>query len=150
LGNPSALKVFGMIINNPGEFAATLVSNQFFSVANAGDNNYGNGAIAFQNAAPNPVLFQVTQDCFEETCVTVQQSVTPVFNPIPPLCYGDAAPALPGISVNGVSGIWLPATVSNTTSGTYLFTPNPGQCATTTNLTVNVSPEVIADGIYHD
>jgi hypothetical protein len=151
LGNPSgAMKVFGMLINDPPANTDTFISNQFITPANVGEGSYGNGAVFFNNAAPNPVLYQVTQDCFEETCVTVQQSVTPVFNPIPPLCYGDAAPALPGISVDGVSGIWLPATVSNTTSGTYLFTPNPGQCATTTNLTVNVSPEVIADGIYHD
>jgi subtilisin-like proprotein convertase family protein len=150
LGNPSALKVFGMIINNPGEFAATLVSNQFFSVANVGDNNYGNGAIAFQNAAPNPVLYQVTQDCFEETCVTVQQSVTPLFNPIPPLCSGDAAPALPVTSVNGVSGTWLPATISNTASGTYLFTPSSGACTGTATLNITVIPRPMSVGIFHD
>jgi len=152
LGNPTALKVFGMIINNPGEFAATLVSNQFFSVANAGDNNYGNGAISFQNAAPNPVLYQVTQDCFEETCVTVQQSVTPNFAFASPLCYGAAAPVLGPNSPNGVSGTWSPASVSTTTAGSsnYVFTPAPGGCAQSQTVSITILPQILTTLIFHN
>jgi subtilisin-like proprotein convertase family protein len=152
LGNPSALKVFGMIINNPGEFAATLVSNQFFSVANVGDNNYGNGAIAFQNAAPNPVLYQVTQDCFEETCVTVQQSATPNFAFTSPLCYGAAAPSLLTTSPNGVSGVWLPAAVSTTTPGptNYVFTPSAVGCAQPQTVSITILPQILTTLIFHN
>jgi len=152
LGNPSTLKVFGMIINNPGEFAATLVSNQFFSVANVGDNNYGNGAIAFQNAAPNPVLYQVTQDCFEETCVTVQQSATPNFAFTSPLCYGAAAPSLLTTSPNGVSGVWLPAAVSTTTPGptNYVFTPSAVGCAQPQTVSITILPQILTTLIFHN
>jgi subtilisin-like proprotein convertase family protein len=142
LGNPGGvLKVFGMLINDPGA-AATTISNQFITPANTGEGSYGSNAVFFNNAAPNPVLYQVTQDCFEETCVTVQQSVTPLFNPIAPLCSGSAAPTLPLNSTNGVGGTWSPAVVSNTTTTTYTFTPTGGGCATTASLTVEITPQV--------
>ena len=41
-----------------------------------------------------------------------------------------------------LAGTWSPATISNTTSGTYTFTPTPGLCATTTTLDVTVTPNV--------
>jgi large repetitive protein len=72
--------------------------------------------------------------------VTVNPNVTPSFNPIPPICSGAAAPALPGTSTNGITGTWSPATVNNTASGTYTFTPTAGQCASSTTLSVTVNP----------
>jgi hypothetical protein len=151
IGNPVSLKVFGMLINDPGASNATLVSNQFFSVANAGDNNYGNGAISFPNAAPNAIVYQVTQDCFEERCVTVSPSVTPTFTAPAPICQGGVAPTLPTASTNvpPVTGIWT-GPVSNQASGTYTFTPGAGQCAGGAQLGVVVNPTPTTDGIYHD
>jgi hypothetical protein len=55
---------------------------------------------------------------------------------------------LPGTSDNGISGTWSPATVDNTSSASYTFTPTGGQCATqaTLNITVNPLPVVtVAD-----
>ena len=84
---------------------------------------------------PNP------GQCASQTTlnVTVNTSVTPTFNPIAPICQGDPAPTLPGTSTNGTTGIWSPATVNNTATSTYTFTPNAGQCATQTTLVVNVN-----------
>lgn len=85
-----------------------------------------------------------------QVTVTVP-SVTPTFNPISPICNGDAAPALPTTSTNGITGTWSPATISNTASGTYTFTPNGGQCATpvTVSVTVNPKPTVtVTNGSY--
>jgi hypothetical protein len=140
-----------MLINDPGANAATLVSNQFFTVANAGDNNYGNGAISFPNAAPNAIVYQVTQDCFEERCVTVSPSVTPTFTTPAPICQGNAAPTLPTSSTNTtpVTGTWT-GPVSNQASGTYTFTPAAGQCAGGAQIGVVVNPTPATDGIYHD
>ena len=151
IGNPVSFKVFGMLINDPGANAATLVSNQFFTVANAGDNNYGSGAISFPNAAPNAIVYQVTQDCFEERCVTVSPSVTPTFTAPAPVCQGDAAPTLPTSSTNTtpVTGTWT-GPVSNQASGTYTFTPAAGQCAGGAQIGVVVNPTPTTDGIYHD
>ena len=64
---------------------------------------------------------------------------SPTFNPIPAFCAGDAAPVLPSTSLNGIVGTWSPATVSNTTGGTYTFTPNAGQCAIVTPFTITIT-----------
>ena len=90
-----------------------------------------------------------TGQCATNTTLTVTvNSVTPTFAVIPPICSGAPAPALPGISSNGITGTWSPAIVSNTTAGTYTFTPTAGQCATSTsiNITVYELPTVYVHG----
>jgi hypothetical protein len=83
--------------------------------------------------------------------MTVSTITLPTFNPIAQLCHGAAPiPALPSSSLNGITGIWSPPVISNTASGNYVFTPNPNQCASSTNLNVTVAPQVVLDGIYHD
>ncbi len=76
--------------------------------------------------------------------VTVTPNETPAFSfgTALTMCEGDAAPALPATSTNGITGTWSPATVSNTTSATYTFTPTAGQCAVATTLAVTVNPNV--------
>ena len=68
---------------------------------------------------------------------------TPTFTPIPAICSGDAAPVLPATSTNSISGTWSPATVNNTASGTYTFTPDAGQCATIATLSITVNNATI-------
>ncbi|MBC7525324.1 MAG: gliding motility-associated C-terminal domain-containing protein, partial [Flavobacterium sp.] len=88
------------------------------------------------NFTPNP------SECATVTSytVTVNPNVIATLNPIAPLCSGETAPVLPTTSNNGYLGTWSPATVSNTTSGSYTFTPNAGQCALSTTLNVTVYP----------
>ena len=76
--------------------------------------------------------------------ITVNTPVTPTFNALAAICSGDAAPALPTTSNNGITGTWSPATINNTASGTYIFTPGAGQCATTAPLAFTVNPIVTA------
>ena len=71
--------------------------------------------------------------------LTVNGPIVPLFNSIGPICSGSVAPTLPTTSTNGITGSWLPATISNTISGTYTFTPTVGVCATTTTLSVVVT-----------
>jgi gliding motility-associated-like protein len=62
------------------------------------------------------------------------------------ICSGSNVPVLPSTSVNGVTGTWSPASVSNQTSGTYTFTPTAGQCAIpNTSLVVTVTPVAVTD-----
>jgi len=83
--------------------------------------------------------------------MTVSTITLPTFNPIAQLCYGTSPiPTLPSSSLNGITGTWNPPVISNTASGNYIFTPNPNQCASPTNLNVVVAPQVVLDGIYHD
>ena len=73
--------------------------------------------------------------------VTVSQT-TPVFTQIPAICPGGSF-TLPETSNNGISGTWNPA-INNMATTTYTFTPNTGQCASTTTMTVTVSQETPA------
>ncbi|MEC4049154.1 T9SS type A sorting domain-containing protein [Flavobacterium sp. SUN046] len=73
--------------------------------------------------------------------ITVNPIITPAFDAVNPICAGEALSALPTLSNNGVSGTWSPA-VDNTTSGTYTFTPDAGQCAITATLDITVNPIV--------
>jgi gliding motility-associated-like protein len=72
--------------------------------------------------------------------VVVTAKLTPNFAAIPAFCTGTTAPILAATSPNGISGTWSPATINNTTSGSYVFTPSATQCAFTQTLTVTVNP----------
>lgn len=58
-----------------------------------------------------------------------------------PICSGDTRPILPSTSDNGYSGTWNPTTVSNTNTGTYVFTPDAivGICLLNSSLTIVVN-----------
>jgi len=114
------------------------------------DIEYSNGgtyqsSTTFSNLAPNTYL--ITAQNTTTGCISLPLSVlidpipnaiTPVFNPIPPVCLGTTI-TLPLRSANGVNGTWSPSFDPNITS-TYTFTPDPGQCATTATLQVVITP----------
>ena len=76
--------------------------------------------------------------------VTVNPNITPTFSfgTSATICAGATAPVLPTTSANGITGIWSPSSVDNQNSGVYTFTPTAGLCATTTTLTVTITPNV--------
>ena len=61
----------------------------------------------------------------------------PTFTQAPPICLGGTSAPLPTISLNGITGTWSPA-IDNTVTTTYTFTPDVGQCATTTTMIIGV------------
>ena len=69
-------------------------------------------------------------------------AITPLFNTISPICANATAPILQSTSTNGITGTWNPANVSTILSGNYVFTPNAGQCAVTTNLSITIIPNI--------
>ncbi|MFN8275800.1 MAG: T9SS type A sorting domain-containing protein [Flavobacteriaceae bacterium] len=71
--------------------------------------------------------------------ILIQSQMTPVFAPIPSLCYGATVPVLPTTSTNGITGTWSPSTISNTATTVYTFTSNPGQCAVNTTITIEIN-----------
>lgn len=79
-------------------------------------------------------------ECAVETTftVTIEPNIQPTFESVPAICEGETLPALPTLSLNGISGIWSP-TLNNTQTTTYTFTPNEGQCAEIATLTINVN-----------
>ncbi|MDX9730098.1 MAG: PKD-like domain-containing protein, partial [Bacteroidales bacterium] len=73
--------------------------------------------------------------------ITVDDNITPTFDAVGPFCNGATIADLPLTSLNGIAGTWSPA-INNTATTTYTFTPNAGQCATSTTLTITVDPHV--------
>ncbi|MBX9807719.1 MAG: hypothetical protein K2X95_07965, partial [Flavobacteriaceae bacterium] len=74
--------------------------------------------------------------------IFVVKNVTPIFTLPTSICFGATPPVLNTISNNGIVGTWNPATVSNTASGTYTFTPtqNIGQCALPKTIQIIINP----------
>jgi hypothetical protein len=71
--------------------------------------------------------------------ITVNPNVTPNFTQVQAICVGEALASLPSTSNNGINGSWAPA-MNNTTTTTYTFTPNSGQCVTNASMTIAVNP----------
>ena len=73
--------------------------------------------------------------------VVINQSITPSFTPINPICLNGTAPALPSSSTNGITGTWNPSTISTTNTGNfnYTFSPSAGQCASVTSINVSIT-----------
>ncbi len=81
----------------------------------------------------NVVISGVTS----QVCVT---PIIPLFQQIYGGCVGNLnLSPLPNQSINGISGSWQPP-MNNMATTTYTFTPNSGQCASTTTMTIAVSP----------
>jgi hypothetical protein len=102
-------------------------------------------------------VLEITGPCgtiLSKEYTVVVNPINPIFNPIAPICIGDPAPVLPTVSENGMKGTWIPAVVSNTTSGTYVFSPDEGLClGNSVNLRVTVndcSMSVISGVVYED
>jgi gliding motility-associated-like protein len=74
--------------------------------------------------------------------ITVNPNVIPVFTALGPYCQNATPGTLPTTSTNGIIGTWFPAVISTTAVGTqtYTFTPTVGLCATTTTMSITVSP----------
>ena len=96
--------------------------------------------------ANNTTTYTFTPDaglCATATDMTVVIIPTqpPTFNQIGPFCVGETIPSLPTTSTNGINGTWSPASMDNTTTTLYTFSPNGGACIETANMTVTVLQE---------
>jgi len=87
------------------------------------------------------VTDDLSKQYIESIDIIVNPLVTPTFNAVGPYCEGDAIPALPTSSLEAITGTWSPA-IDNTATTLYTFTPDAGQCATTTTLTIDITPQV--------
>lgn len=108
------------------------------------NNITGTWSPVIDNAATTTYTFipSVGQCATTQTLtIVVNQLTTPTFNAVPAICNGDTIMALPTTSTNNISGTWSPV-LNNTTTTTYTFTPNAGQCATTQTLIIVVNPVV--------
>jgi len=79
------------------------------------------------------------------TTVVTAPNVDPAFAAIPSFCSGTVAPLLATTSPVGITGTWSPAIIDNAADGTYIFTPNAGQCAITNTINVTILPSLTSD-----
>ena len=81
--------------------------------------------------------------CTEQTVtgriIVNEGNIVPTFNQAGPYCEGTTVSALPTTSTNSITGSWSPAITNRT--NTYTFTPDFGQCATITTMTITVNPQ---------
>ncbi|WMW77784.1 T9SS type B sorting domain-containing protein [Flavobacterium sp. 20NA77.7] len=70
--------------------------------------------------------------------IEVTDGILPLFAQVAPVCQGSTI-NIPTISTNGIVGVWQLIS-STTNNATYEFTPNPGQCALNTQMTIIIHP----------
>lgn len=81
--------------------------------------------------------------------VIVYDSVLPNFNQVPDFCQDAVIGNLPTNATNNlpgtatpIPGSWTPA-INNQQTTAYTFTPTPGSCATSTNMTITIIPNIV-------
>ena len=95
--------------------------------------------------------FTLSDNCRSATRTPVTLIINtlppPTFTQLGPYCLNSNPGILPTISNNTttINGTWSPATISTSTVGsqTYTFTPNAGQCATSTTMNVTITALVV-------
>jgi len=77
--------------------------------------------------------------------ISVNDNITPTFTTPGPYCVGATPATLATTSGNGVNGSWSPSSISTASGGTttYYFTPTAGQCATNTNISIEVDENIV-------
>jgi gliding motility-associated-like protein len=100
----------------------------------------GSWSPAINNTATTTYTFTPTAgQCALSTThsIVVNANILPAFTQAGPYCFGTIVPPLPATSVNGITGSWSPA-INNTVTTDYTFTPNAGQCASTTQMQIEI------------
>ena len=124
----------------------TVSSNPTISGASSGSGASINQTLTNNTTQVQTITYTITATkgpctVVSTTIVSVNPQVTPTFAAVNAICQGGNLSALPTSSLNGITGTWSPA-LNNQATTTYTFTPTPGQCATTTSLTITVNPQV--------
>jgi|688.fasta_scaffold02100_2 hypothetical protein len=104
----------------------------------------GTWAPALNNMATTEYTFTPNMgECGTTTTmtITVNPILTPTFTQVDPICAGDSLAALPTTSSNSINGTWAPA-LNNMATTEYTFTPNMGECGTTTTMTIVVNAPI--------
>ncbi|MBL0099221.1 MAG: hypothetical protein IPP49_03490 [Saprospiraceae bacterium] len=78
--------------------------------------------------------------------ITITAPITPTFTQLGPYCQNTTPGSLPLVSNNtpAITGSWSPSVINTSTVGSqvYTFTPNPGQCASTSTMTIMITAPV--------
>lgn len=139
----SEIEDYGVKISGSGAAPGGNYTYSWTPPTNLNDPNIPNPTAT----PPSTTTYTITVTDHTRNCISTDQvtvtivTTTPAFTNPGPICSGTAF-TLPTTSNNGIAGTWSLA-INNTATTTYTFTPNQGQCAITTQITVVVNPEVI-------
>jgi Putative metal-binding motif/Secretion system C-terminal sorting domain len=119
-------------------FSGFVVHAQNGTVASGGNATGSGGSVSYSvgqvfysaNSGSNGKVSQGLQQVFD--------LIVPTFSPVASICYGGSLSPLPTTSNNGITGTWSPA-INNLATTTYTFTPDDGQFADSTTLTIVVN-----------
>jgi len=114
-------------------YSTTIVSNATNGLVQFNNVNHtaiGSGIVL---TASSSGFASVNSNSFD-----VNSLIVPTFYSVAPICAGSVLNNLPTTSVNGITGSWSPA-INNLSTTTYTFTPNVGQNASSTTLTIVVN-----------
>jgi len=147
-GQSASTTTMTVMVNNPTVPTFTQVSpicrGGTFTLPTISNNGItGSWSPAVNNQATTEYTFTpASGQCASNTTMTVivNNATIPTFTQVSPICAGGSF-SLPTTSDNGIAGTWSPA-VNNQATTEYTFTPNPGQCASNTTMTVTVNPSV--------
>lgn len=142
---------------NPAQVSTSINSGNgmtYVWTVPSGASNPGNSG-GFLTSVPgiySVVVTDLVTGCTStqiSTEIIAQTTATPTFSIPANICVGTP---LPTTSEDGFTGSWTPAVE---TTGTYLFTPDPGQCATTystlitvaAGVNVNQAPDLVENSV---
>ena len=107
--------------------------------------NSSTGIVNALTAGTSDITYTVNSGCGAPVSalktITVNPNIEPSFTQLGPYCVGATPADLPTNSNNSFTGSWNPSSISTATADntTYTFTPNAGQCATSTTMSVLVN-----------
>jgi gliding motility-associated-like protein len=140
--NPTIIPVFTL----PAQICQNATAPILPNTSNNGISGTWNPALV-SNTESGSYVFTPTSNLNCEVGftynLTVNPNVTPFFTLPNQICQNATAPILQNTSNNGITGTWNPMTVSNTTSGSYLFTPNnASQCGSSFTYNTTITPKI--------
>lgn len=132
------------------QVAAICAGGSFTLPSTSNNAINGTWSPAINNAATTTYTFTPTAGQCATTAnmtVTVNAATTPTFTQVAPITAGGTF-SLPSTSNNAITGTWAPA-IDNQNTTTYTFTPDAGQCATSTTMTVTVNPVTTTSAVVY-
>jgi len=126
-----------------GATYADLVNNAMYSDVTTNTLSINNADLSLNGKVYRCIAGRLTglKDTSATASISINQKTVPTFATINAFCEGTVAPVLATTSINSIDGLWQPATINNTSSATYTFTPNSNECAAEININVVVKPK---------
>jgi hypothetical protein len=141
--------VVNPIITPTFEQVSSICDGGSFALPEISENGIsGSWSPALNNTASTTYTFTPAIGLCANTnqmTVVVNPIVTPLFNEVTSICFGENVSDFPETSTNGIDGSWSPPVINNHHTMSYTFTPNNDFCASSISETLIVNPIITSD-----